>query len=160
MTHTQNIQALALEAIRKQGDEDPPITNKVRKDWNNYVGWLDKQGLKGNPALDKDELGGKMIDKYREENPGTSITREMITPIQQDFSNYKNYIINKVKKGEATYAPGVNDENLLKDISKVDGWAGQFTTSFSYPPEYLKIFENGKLVSNEHKGFADTGKKL
>lgn len=136
--------------------KQPVVDNNIRQEWNNYVQWLDKKGLKGNPALDHDDLGGKMIDEYRKENPDTPLTREMVVPIQKEFSNYRNWVINQIESGKGAYAPGTNKENFLRALSIVDGIPGQRTTSFQFPKNYLDTFNNGKLVSREDQGFAST----
>lgn len=129
------------------------IDNTVRQGWNDYVQWLDKKGYKGNPALDHDDLGGKMIDEYRKENPDTPITRDMVVPIQKEFQNYRNWAINQIEGGKGAYAPGTNKDTFMKALSIVDGIPGQRTTSFSFPSGYLKDMNTGKV---QDKGFINT----
>src|SRR6185312_11641123 len=133
----------------------PKIDNNVRQAWNDYVQFLDKKGLKGSPSLDHNDLGGKMIDEYRKEHPDTPITRDMVVPIQKEFSNYRNWAINQIESGHGAYAPGASKENFLKSLSVVDGIPGQRTTSFQFPQSYLNTFNNGKLVGTD-KSFATT----
>jgi hypothetical protein len=140
------------------GDPAPPpekpVDNTTRKAWNDYVGWLDKRGLKGHPSLDHNELGFKMIDQYRKEHPDTPLTKDMVIPIQQEFSRYRTYAMNQIKANKGAYAPGVTDDSFMKQLSIVDGIPGQRTTSYSFPEQYLKTFENGKLVSTQDQGYA------
>jgi len=150
--------ANSVIALNKSGDKKPApeiiIDNTIREGWNDYVKWLDSKGMKGHPDLDKNDLGLKMIDQYRKENPKTPITRELVIPIQKEFSKYRDYALGQVDAGKAVLADGVTRDNFLKHLSIVDGLPGQRTTSFSFPNEYLKTFEKGKLIGTENKGFA------
>lgn len=145
-------------SVKKLPNDDGNITNKLRKDWNDYVSWLDTKGLKGHPSLDSNDLGGKMVEQYQKENPNTLVSRQSIPAIQQEFQKYRDYVLNQVKAGKATLSPGVTPDNFMYNLSKVDGIPGQRTTSFQFPQSYLKTFESGNLVSNENKGFATTNK--
>lgn len=139
----------------KEGDK--PVDNTIRQGWNDYISWLEKKGLKGHPSLDKNDLGGKMIDQYRKENPATPITRELIPTIQKEFGNYRNYVLAKVKAGGAKLE-GTTPENFMKALSIVDGIPGQRTTSFSFPNEYLTTFNNGQNTGTVNKGFVNPTK--
>lgn len=132
---------------------EKPVDNKLRSDWNAYTQWLDKKGLKGSPQLDKGDMGGKMIDQYRKENPTTLVTRESIVPIQKEFSKYRDYVLNEIKNKRAQFTPGANENNFMKDLSVVDGIPGQRTTSFAFPDSYLQTFLNDKLISTKNQGF-------
>jgi len=140
------------------GDPNEAVNDKLRKDWNEYISFLEKKGYKGHPALDKNDLGGKMIDLYRKENPSTSVSREKIKDIQQEFVKYRNHQLEKIKKGEGAFAQGTNETNFLKHLSVVDGIAGQRTTSFSFPSAYLTSFDNGKNIGTQNLGYATINK--
>ncbi len=133
---------------------DKPVDNTIRQGWNDYVNWLAAKGLKGHPSLDKNDLGGQMIDQYRKENPNSPITREIIPTIQKEFGNYRNYVLQQVAVGKAQLPPGLPPENFMKSLSIVDGIPGQRTTSFQFPSEYLQTFNNGKNLGVVNKGFA------
>lgn len=136
------------------GDDDKPVTNQQRRDWGNYVDWLDKRGMKGHPDLDKNNLGKSMLSKYIKENPSTSLTSDSVIPIQKEFSNYRNWSIDQVKKGKMAFGEGVDEHNYMKELSVVDGIPGQYTTRHKFPEEYMETFEDKKLMSTEDKGFA------
>ena len=143
----QNSQLLAAASIGSKDatpEPEPVIDNKTRQAWNDYTSWLDKKGLKGSPALDHNDLGGKMIDQYRKENPDTPITREMVVPIQKEFGNYRQYMLDQIAKGKGGFADGVNKDNFMRSLSVVDGIPGQRTTSFSFPTGYMKDLNTGQ----------------
>jgi hypothetical protein len=145
--------AEALKSIAPDPVDDKPIDNNIRLEWNKYLDWLDKKGVKGHPELDKNDMGGKMIDAYRKENPSSPISREIIPSIQKEFGRYRDWSLGQVKNGKASLAEGVTPETYMKDLSIVDGIAGQRTTSFKFPPSYLTTFNNGQKVAVEDKGF-------
>lgn len=132
------------------------VSTKLRSDWNNYTAWLEKKGLKGHPSLDHNDLGGKMIDQYRKENPTTTVSRETIKPIQAEFSKYRDWVINEAKNKRAII--DVPQEQFMKGLSTVDGIPGQRTTSFSFPNAYLTSIFNGQKVSKVNQGFATINK--
>ena len=157
-----------LSGLVKTGDPvKKEIGNQEMQDWNNYTSWLEKKGLKGSPALDKSDLGGKMIDLYRKENPDTTVSREIVPAIQQGFSKYRDNAINDLRTHKAQMNddpkdpnkgrwvdPKENLDNFMKDLSIVDGIAGSLTTRHKFPDEYLNKIINGKLVSKDRVGFA------
>ncbi len=120
------------------------LTNKHREDWNAYVMWLDKIGMKGNPKLDEGDTGNKLLASYISQNPNTSLTLDIVPVIQQDFGGYRDWSLSEVKAGRRALATGVTPENFLRDLSKVDGIAGQRTTSFMFPKAYMEVVHNGK----------------
>jgi hypothetical protein len=134
--------------------EEAGVDNTIRQAWNDYVSWLDTKGMKGKPELDKDDLGGKMIDLYRKENPKTPIRRELIVPIQKEFSKYRDWSLDQVKQGKIMLAEGVTPDNFMKHLSVVDGIPGQRTTSFSFPNSYLETYYDGKKIKKEDTGFS------
>ncbi len=138
--------------------KEPPIDDKDKEEWNKYIDWLQAKGLRGHPSLDKDGLGNKMILKYKEENPNTTLSVEKVKPIQKEFLKYRDWSLGQIKAGKAAFGEGVNEDNYMKNLSNVDGLAGQYTTSFQFPSSYLKYLENNKLQRIENQGFATVNK--
>lgn len=153
------------EAIssRMEESEDPieekPVDNNIRTEWNKYVDWLGKKGMKGSAELDKDDLGGKMIDAYKKENPSTVISREIIPTIQKEFSKYRDWSLNEIKENRGAFAKGTTKDNFMSNLSKVDGYAGSKTTSFSFPQSYISKFEDGRNMGTINQGFTQTKQK-
>ena len=164
--------AKSISNLKTLGEDDPKknaeVSTKLRGDWNNYTTWLKGKGMQGHPSLDKNDLGGQMIDQYQKENPSTSISRATIAPIQQELSKYRDYSINELRNKRAMLVdsknpsgrfvePNENLDNYMKDLSQVDGIAGQKSTRISFPLSYLKTLDaNNKLIKNEKLGFAQT----
>lgn len=138
----------------KEGIKEPVIDNKIRGAWNEYVKYLDGKGLKGHASLDKDDFGGKMIDEYVKANPNSPINRDMIVPIQKEFQNYRKFRLDQIKSGVLKFDEGVDENNFMRALSIVDGIPGQRTTSFSFPEDYMKTYnEKDELLEKENKGY-------
>jgi hypothetical protein len=149
----QNNQLLADAALTSTAGPAPKektpvkVDNTLRQAWNQYVDWLDKKGLKGHPSLDHDNLSFKMLDEYKKENPDTPLTKDMIIPIQQEFSKYRDYALKQVDAGKAALAPGTTKDTFLSALSTVDGIPGQRTTSYKFPLGYMKDMNTGETKS-------------
>lgn len=138
-----------------EGDPTPaPVTNEQRQGWNQYVQFLKKRGIAGDPKLDTNGLGKNLFNQYLKENPNSPLTPDSIIPIQHDFANYRQWAINNIKAGKGAFADGTNEDNFMKELSRVDGYPGQYTTRHEFPKEYLQTFADKKLVNTEDKGFA------
>lgn len=140
-------------------EDKPVIDNNVRAAWNDYVQFLKGRGIAGSPELDKNDLGNQMLNMYLRQNPGSFLKPELIKPIQEDFANYRNYALDKVRQGKAAFGEGVNEDNFMADLSKLDAWPGSYTTRHTFPSEYMNYLdEKGRLLKTENKGFASTNK--
>lgn len=131
------------------------ITNKHREDWNKYVKWLESNKLRGNPELDKGDMGKQVLARYIKENPNTSLTLDIVKPIQSDFANYRNYALDQVKQGKMALAEGVTPETFMAELSKLDAYPGSRTTSHSFPFDYMRYVDKSKGTDTTiNKGFA------
>lgn len=129
-------------------------TTDLRSEWNTYVDWLQAQNMKGNPELDKNQLGFKYLDDYRKQNPNSILTKESVPEIQKYLQDYRKWVIENHKTGKRpvkfTVDPGPNYELFMSNLSQVDGYPGQYTTSYKFPSEYLNSVQ---------QGFADMAKQ-
>lgn len=162
--------AKSISSLKTLGEDDPKknaeVSNKLRKDYNDYLGWLKSKGLQGHPSLDKNDLGGQMIDQYQKENPTTSVNRAAVVPIQQELSKYRDYSINELRNKRAMLtdaqnpngrfvSPNENLDGYMKNLSQIDGIAGQRTTSTAFPLSYMKTLDaQNNLIKNTRVGFA------
>ena len=144
-----------LKSIAPKEGEEPTITNKHRQDWNAYVKYLETKGMRGNVELDKGTNFDKALLAYKKENPSTTITKEMIAPIQKEFGKYREFALQQVRDKKAFLQEGVTEEMFLKDLSVVDGMAGSKTSSYEFPKQYIDSFVNDKKVSSTSE-FATT----
>lgn len=165
--------AQGLMALRKDNPTSERAT-KLKSDWNSFVDWLDKKGVKGNPDLDagvgNDNVGIRFVRQYQQENPNTLISPETIKEVQGHFQNYRDYTIDQLRNKKIMLSDSKTpkgryvtpDENLdfyMKDLSKVDGIPGQRTTKWKFPNEFLTTIykaPDGKVEKSEtiNKGLA------
>jgi len=144
-----------LNSMGSGGDE-PPVTNQQRNAWNQYVQYLQKRGIAGDPKLDRNGLGKNLFLQYIKDNPNTGLTEDSPMAIQHDFANYRQWAINQIKSGKGEYAPGTDENTFMKELSQIDGYAGSKTTRHLFPKSYMQTFEDGKKVKTEDRGFATT----
>lgn len=130
------------------GGEDPkkkveppkgyaPLSVIQRKSWNDFLDYLQKEGVGGSTDLDKRDqtIGLKYLDKYNKENPDKSVDAAMIPYVQ-----YEQYMLRKgdafpgLKPEELNYVRhGLNPAYMARPISDVDSWLGSLTSRQYYP---------------------------
>lgn len=148
----------AKKENRVESKED--VTDTLRRDWNDYVDWLEMKGLKGDATLDRNGLGVEMIAQYRTEHPETTVSNETINLIQEEFSNYRAWALDQIKQGKAAFAPGVTAETFMINLSENDNYAGQLTTMKKFPLAYLQSMKDHSLQSKKTVGFAKAQKNF
>lgn len=148
----QNAQSVQTQYA--QATPQYQVDNKGREAWNNYVGWLQKKGVAGSPSLNSNGLGHQMLNQYMQENPNSGLTPDNVIPIQQDFQNYRQYNLNRVKQGTMQLAPGTTPDNFMSNISKVDGYPGSNTTSYQFSPQYMQSLDNNGKPVLQNTGLA------
>lgn len=159
-----------MSLMVKKGDPESDRATKLKSSWNDFVGWLDKRGLKGNAALDRgageSNVGIQYLRQYNKENPTSLATPENVKEIQSHFQNYRNYAINEIKNKRATYSGDVSkidspDSDFMRALSIVDGVPGSRTTSHTFPSSFLTtIYKdpsgNIEKTTKENTGLATT----
>lgn len=133
--------------LRTAGSGDPeppappqgykPLTPQQRKDWNDFLDYLEKEKVGGSPELDKRDqsLGFQYLDRYKKMNPNSSVSKDIIPSVQ-----YEQYMLRKgkefpgLKPEELDYIrKGLNPAYLNKPVSGVDSWLGSLTSRQYYP---------------------------
>lgn len=133
------------------GGENPPkkvdapkgyqtLSPIQRKNWNDFLDYLQDQGIGGKTDLDKRDqtLGLNYLNKYNKENPNKAIDPTLIPSIQYEqqmlrkgdsFPGMKPEEFNWVKKGLSENSP----KYFERPISDVDSWLGSLTSREYYP---------------------------
>lgn len=134
--------------IEEEGGEEPkkkvnppkgytPLTLVQRKNWNDFLDYLQAQGVAGSTDLDKRDqtLGLNYLKKYNKENPDKAIDPNLVDDIQ-----YEQYMLRKgdsfptLKPEELAYVrKGLNPAYLTREISEVDNWLGSRTSREYFP---------------------------
>jgi hypothetical protein len=123
------------------------VSDKIKEDWNMYLSWLDKKGMKGKPELDKGDVGNKLFKQYLKETPNTSLSEKVIPSIRKAYVDLRNDRLKEIQSGGATTST-VNPENfmnhiLLNEKSNDPNYVGQHLTQTMFP---------GGKVTNEATG--------
>jgi len=133
------------------GGEDPkkkvdppkdykPLSVIERKNWNDFLDYLQKEGVGGSEKLDQRDqtLGIQYLNKYNKENPDRAIDPSKIQHIQ-----YEQYMLRKgesfpgLKPEELNYIrKGLNPAYLNRNISDPDAWLGSLTSREYYPESH------------------------
>lgn len=114
-----------------------PLNLVQRKNWNDFLDYLQKEGVGGSAKLDQRDqtLGLNYLNKYNKENPDKAIDPKLIDDIQ-----YEQYQLRKgdsfagLKPEELAYVrKGLQPAYLNRPISDVDNWLGSLTSREYYP---------------------------
>lgn len=126
-------------------EEKETVSDAIKQDWNSYLTWLDKKGMRGKPELDKGGLGNNLFKQYLKENPNTSLTEKIIPSIRKAYVDLRNDRLKEIQGGSATTST-VNPENfmnhiLLNEKSNNPNYVGQYLTQTLFPGAKLNTGE-------------------
>lgn len=175
----------SAEAMTGSPDKTPVNVSELRTDWNKYIDWLDKKGLKGSPELDK--TGEKYFNQYIKENPSTTLNMKYMPIIRAELETYRDNVINNFKAGRAqfpTYSKYGSSEEAEKafmapivknKLSARPDFPGQHLTQHIFPsylgdhpvdynqynPDYkISDYDNAKdkpaFLKNLYKAYYDS----
>lgn len=142
------------------------VTDAVKQEWPKYVQFYHDRvhalGLEGNPILNSREFDNKILNEYIKDNEGTSLSIPIIKNIQEEFINYKAWLLDKIKNKIKVnghlqeFAEGVTEENFMVNLSKAEGIAGPLTTR-NLPDTFWTFIEETKLNIAMPGGIAHIG---
>lgn len=78
----------------KKKDTPPkykPVPSTKRKEWNDYLDYLQKEGIAGSKDLDAPDknVGLTVFEKYKKENPHVSLSKDDIKDIQYEQQQFR-----------------------------------------------------------------------
>lgn len=122
------VRAAAMQKLR-------PISNTDKSGWNDFINFLDKKGMKGNPALDNrnTNLSQQLFNEYKSQNPNFSLTYDQIPQVQADLQNYRSDLVNKWKANPSIIPDAKSEDDIMPNLSDTDGWLGSKTSMHKYP---------------------------
>ena len=125
------------EETTPDDENGEPVSDKVKQDWNMYLSWLDKKGMRGKKELDSGDLGNKLFRQYLKETPNTNLSEKIIPSIRQAYVDLRNDRLKEIQGGSATTST-VNPENfmnhiLLNEKSEQPNYVGQHLTQTMFP---------------------------
>jgi len=128
--------------------EETPDVGKIKEDWNDFLGWLEKKGVKGKPELDKGELGNIYFKQYIKEHPQTSLSEKVIPIVRSEYKNLQGAEWKKIQENKAMlqssvgYVSGKDAEKYkeehmrhitLNEASTYPNYVGQHLTQTFFP---------------------------
>lgn len=128
----------------KDNETEEPIPVQLKEDWNAYLNWLDKKGMKGKPELDKGGLGNKLFEQYLKENPNTTLSVEQIPNIRKAYLQMREQGLKDYKEGKMSFSSGTTPENYMKHIvlneqTENPNYVGQHLTQTPFPGQKFSI---------------------
>lgn len=122
-----------------------PLSSIQRRDWNDFLDYLQKEGVAGSKELDQADknIGKSYIEKYRKENPNTSVSEDLIPSIQyeqqslrtgSDFPGLSSEQLRVLRKQ-------INPNYLKREMPEV-GMQFNSQISRAYYPEFKKGDKN------------------
>ena len=132
--------------------QPPPLTPQQRTQWNLFIDFLDKQGLKGHPSLDMRDknMGQFYFNKFAQANPLFQLKYEDVPQVQQDLQEYRTDLVNHWKAGKAVVDGVKTEADIMPGLSQVDGWLGSKTSSYKFPSYTNYRTDNGTTTKTEH----------
>ncbi len=113
-----------------------PLNNDEKTRWNQFIDYVEAQGMKNNPVLDQrnKQIGMGLIQKFNYTNPKAALPMDIVPRVQQDLQNYRQNLIQQWKAGKTAPIEGVKtEEDIMPQISPVDSWPGTRTLSHRFP---------------------------
>lgn len=111
-------------------------SEQLKEDWNGFLNWLDKKGMKGKPELDKGDLGNQLFRQYIKETPGTSLSEKSIPAIRKAYTELRNDRLKEIQEGKGNYEG--SPESFMKHIvlneqTENPNYVGQHLTQTMFP---------------------------
>lgn len=128
------------------------VTPQERNEWNDFLSFVEQKGYKGSKELDKgsDKLARSLFAEYKTLHPETTLDYSIVASVQKDMQDLRENVQAFAKRRNDP-----NAENLMKNISKIDGWFGSQTSQYGYPQMVLTTYHNDALVGSENLGVVD-----
>lgn len=136
-----------------QPQQPPPgLTPQKRLQWNMFLDYLDKQGLKGSPLLDQKDknLGQFHFQKFASLNPGLALTYNDVPVVQQELQDYRTNLVNQWKSGKAKIDSIKSEDEIMPNLSQADGWLGSKTSSYKYPNYVQTYTKAGNTATKDY----------
>lgn len=117
-----------------------PLTPAEKANWNKFVEFVSAQKMTNNPVLDQrnKQVGMSLLQKFNYANPSNSLDTNIIPRVQQDLQNYRSGLVNQWKAGKIQ-SDAKSENEIMPNISLVDGWPGTKTLSSKFPSAQVTV---------------------
>jgi len=154
---TKNINTFKMQSAENKNQdltkkfEFKQLTEKQMQDWNKFIDFVEFEGYKGSPELNKSkEVGYKLFDKFKKLNPEIDINLRdpsLVASVQMEIQKFAENA-----RAFARRKNNPNAENLMTGISQVDDFAGPKTLQYKFATAVLDKYHNDNLVSTHDLG--------
>ncbi len=125
----------AVHSINKEAVKEIAVPLKIA--WNDYIDFLETEGLRGSHLLDHKKKSDEMINKFRELHLGTPLNTSVIHLIQRYFQAFRLQRIEEIKKEikqgkNVQMEDGISVDDVMKNVSPEDDIAGAETTTYKF----------------------------
>ena len=138
--------------------ETPPVNDRLRSEWNDFIDFLDARKLKGDPRLDTGDFGNKLLDEYVATYKPKELSRARMKDIWSEVQNYRSNALAEIKSGKAQAQ--VPEERFMSWVvenakTKNPEYVGRYFSTFKFP-KYTAV---ANVMGNQstNKGFAQPG---
>jgi len=130
--------SLKVKTTTKDPENPVAISDELKTNWNKYLDWLDKKGMKGKPELDKGGVGNKLFKQYLSETADAKLSEKDIPVIRQAYKEMRDQGIKDQKEGKIAFGTGVTAENFMSHIvanekTSNPNYVGQHLTQTRFP---------------------------
>lgn len=115
--------------------QPPGLTPAQKASWNKFIDFVAMQKMANNPILDQrnKQVGMSLLQKYNYTNPNDVLPTDIVPKVQQELQDYRTDLVNKWKSGKAVIDGAKKEEEVMPNLSVVDGWPGTKTLSSKFP---------------------------
>lgn len=113
----------------------PKLTPEQKANWNKFIDFVQAQRMSNMNVLDQrnKQIGMTLLQKYNMSNPKQTLPIDIVPTVQGELQNYRNDLVNQWKAGKVQ-GDGIKTENdIMPNISPVDGWPGSKTLTSKFP---------------------------
>lgn len=122
-------------------------TTADRAYWNGFVDYVSAKGLAGSKDLNRHDLdiAHKLFAEYSAVKGRTVNYKAFVTMVQTDIAQYRRAALRQIQISRAKHADNPNyplafegsDDEFMKGLSQIDGFAGVLTIGWKFPSEVV-----------------------
>lgn len=115
--------------------------------WNNYIMWLKANKLSGDKRMNNVAFSKQTLDTYNKQNPNSTLSYDLVKPIQAQIKAYRQSVIDLHKAGKMKFqeppAPDYSNFMPWATGTTEDGINGEYTSQFMFPKSYMVNLNTG-----------------
>lgn len=178
MSMENSIQNAATRKIMNNGNGDagpepknsledvPYLSSKKMQEWNEFLKYVEDKNLKGKPELDKEDMGNKLFQEWKKQNPNKSINIDDVPSVRKTYLALRDENIEGFKSGKSYYdtpqgrlsGPKADYSSFMRNItlneeSANPNYIGRYMTQTKFPAVIGRVKEQeSKKILSEQAG--------